>query len=69
MDSISMGLLRMIATTGGMRPGHDEARKKRLEEMAAEGLLQVEAPKWVLPDQPAPEPTYRLTSKGSELLA
>lgn len=33
MNVLSTGLLRMISTTGGMRAGHDAARKQRLDEM------------------------------------
>ncbi len=69
MDAISTGLLRMISTTGGMRAGHDTARKQRLDEMVDEGLLFLEQPSLHMPDQPALEPTYRLTEKGRQILA
>jgi hypothetical protein len=69
MDAVSTGLLRMISTAGGMHAGHDEARKARLDEMVAEGYLIAEEPKWRLPDQPAAEPTYRMTEKGRQLLS
>jgi DNA-binding PadR family transcriptional regulator len=59
----------MVSTTGGIRPGHDEERKKRLDEMVAEGYLFVEQPRLHIPDQPPLEPTYRLTEKGREFLA
>lgn len=68
MDPISIGLLRMVATTGGIRAGHDAERQLRLEEMAREGYLSVEQPRLHIPDIPAPEPTYRLTEKGRGLL-
>ena len=69
MDTISTGLLRMISTAGGIHAGHDAARKQRLDEMVTEGLLTLEQPTLRLPDQPAPEPTYRLTDKGRQFLA
>ncbi|MBL8232120.1 MAG: hypothetical protein JNL98_26730 [Bryobacterales bacterium] len=68
MDTISMGLLRMVATTGGIRAGHDADRQVRLDELAREGYLSVEQPRLHIPDLPAPEPTYRLTDKGRGLL-
>jgi len=59
----------MVSTTGGIRPGHDAERKRRLDEMVAEGLLTVEEPRLHMPDQPPLEPTYRLTDKGRDYLA
>jgi hypothetical protein len=58
----------MISTAGGMRAGHDAARKERLDEMVTEGYLSLEQPKFQMPDQPAAEPTYRMTEKGREAL-
>lgn len=69
MDNVSVGLLRMIETTGGMHAGSDPARKQRLEELRDEGYVTLEKAGWAMPDLPAPEPTYRLTEKGRQLLA
>lgn len=68
MDEISTGLLHMLSVAGGIHAGHDLARKQRLDDMVAEGYLSLEQPKWHLPDQPAQEPTYRLTDKGRQCL-
>lgn len=68
MDTISMSLLHMVAETGGLHAGRDLDRKKRLDELVAEGYLSMEAPKFSLPDMPPAEPTYRLTAQGRALL-
>ena len=68
MDSISVGLLHMVAVTGGLHAGHDADRQRRLDELVGEGLLSLEVPRFRLPDGPAPEPTYRLTAAGKEFL-
>ncbi len=68
MDPISVGLLHMVEVAGGLHAGGDEERKKRLDELVAQGYLSLEAPRFRLPDMPAPEPTYRLTAAGKEFL-
>jgi len=68
MDTISVSLLHMVAEAGGVRSGGNAERKKRLDELVADGYLSLEAPRFSLPDMPAPESTYRLTDKGRLLL-
>ncbi|MFN7935581.1 MAG: hypothetical protein U0R19_19780 [Bryobacteraceae bacterium] len=68
MDTISVGLLHMVAVTGGLHAGRDADRKMRLDTLVSEGFLSLEAPKFQLPDGPAMESTYRLTPAGKEFL-
>ncbi|MBL8222225.1 MAG: hypothetical protein JNL62_23520 [Bryobacterales bacterium] len=68
MDTVSVGLLHMVEVTGGLHAGADQDRKHRLDELVEKGFLSVEAPKFSLPDMPAPQPTYRLTPAGRQFL-
>ncbi|MBL8173726.1 MAG: hypothetical protein JNK48_03600 [Bryobacterales bacterium] len=68
MDTVSVGLLHMVEVAGGLHAGHDAERKQRLDELVEKGYLSLEAPKFALPDMPAPEPTYRLTPAGRQFL-